>query len=336
MRGGTGVGAAGGQASLTGGGSATNAGGVVGVQGGMSTSGAGGAVGVQGGGSTTGAGGAVSVKGGDVVTASAGGVVQLRGGNGGLTSGNGGNISLEGGNATGATGNGGAVSIFGGTVATSGDGGAVSITGTAGVGTNKNGGAITATAGNSTGGVTGGSITFTAGTSASGAGGSIFLKAGGATTAGLINTLDTLSARTIIRGVATPVNAEDAVPKDYVDAATGETFSGTVTTTNTAAITTVATYTPGNNKGYNVLVRVSGRKTDGTQVGGYLLFATFRSAGAGAVTQVGSTLIVGQNEDDVDWDATISATGSTTIVQVTGTATDIINWRAVGTVIHYV
>lgn len=104
---------------------------------------------------------------------------------------------------------------------------------------------------------------------------------------------------------------------------------GTVQTTN-ATPTTIITYSglSANDTAVQIVITVTGLKNNFTEAAGYFLSGTFRRTG-GTITQVGSTLMISQNEDTASWDATLSVSGTDILVQVTGVAATTINWRAV-------
>lgn len=108
-------------------------------------------------------------------------------------------------------------------------------------------------------------------------------------------------------------------------------FACTATQTTNGTQTTAGTYTPADGKAVEVVVRVSGRKSDGTQAGGYLLSAAFRRAG-GTTTQVGTTTALATHEDDAGWDATLDASGTDVRVRVTGAGATNVDWLCNGSV----
>ena len=102
----------------------------------------------------------------------------------------------------------------------------------------------------------------------------------------------------------------------------------TVQTTN-ATPTTIITYSglSVNDVAVQVFVKITGLKNNFTEAAGYYLTGTFRRTG-GTITQVGSTLMISQNEDTASWDATLAVSGTDILVQVTGVAATTINWQA--------
>jgi hypothetical protein len=103
----------------------------------------------------------------------------------------------------------------------------------------------------------------------------------------------------------------------------------TVQTTNATA-TTIITYSglSVNDRAVQVLVKVTGLKDNFTEAAGYYFTGTFRRTG-GTITQVGSTLMIAQNEDTASWGATLAVSGTDILVQVTGVAATNIDWQAV-------
>jgi len=104
---------------------------------------------------------------------------------------------------------------------------------------------------------------------------------------------------------------------------------GVVRTTNATA-TTIITYAglSVNDRAVQLTVRVTGLKDNFTEAAGYYFTGTFRRTG-GTITQVGSTLMIAQNEDTASWDATLTISGTNILVQVTGVAATNIDWQAV-------
>lgn len=93
-----------------------------------------------------------------------------------------------------------------------------------------------------------------------------------------------------------------------------------------ATVTNLQTFTPANNTVTAVKVIVTGRRSDGIQGAMYDLFAVFRKDGAGVIAQVGSTLVVASQEDNVAWDATIDGSAGVIRIRVTGVAVTTIDW----------
>jgi hypothetical protein len=114
----------------------------------------------------------------------------------------------------------------------------------------------------------------------------------------------------------------DAEKAKLGDMATAE--SGTVQTSD-ATPTNVLTYTPADGKCVMIHGMVSGRKSDGSQGAGYAVMGAFRRSGA-TVTQVGDTTMMGQCEDDTDWDVDFAISSTTIQLQVTGKAATTIDW----------
>lgn len=110
-----------------------------------------------------------------------------------------------------------------------------------------------------------------------------------------------------------------------------DTFFGTVQTTN-ATVTTCGTYTPADGTTVQVTVAIAGRKSDGTQAGGFALTGTFRRAGA-TTTQVGVPVNLSAQKDDILWNATLDTSGADILVRINGAAGDTVDWRAQGTVV---
>jgi hypothetical protein len=156
-----------------------------------------------------------------------------------------------------------------------------------------------------------------------------------------------------LTGVANPEAASDAATKDYVDEypfATpsiggfmsptdkgkldgyGASLTGTVQTAD-ATQTAVASHTPDDNTAVTVHAIVTGRKADGSEAAGYTITGTFRRTG-GVTTQVGSTTILAQAEDDPAWDCTFTLSGAAINVAVMGKAATVIDWRSRGYVVE--
>ena len=123
--------------------------------------------------------------------------------------------------------------------------------------------------------------------------------------------------------VAGFMSAADKVKLDNL----GETQDDTVQTTD-ATVTNLGTFTPAVSTAYTVEALVTGKKSGDTQMAGYKLLAMFRKNGAGTITQVGTTLVVGQNEDDAAWDATLDGSAGDIRLRVTGVAATTIDWAS--------
>ena len=112
----------------------------------------------------------------------------------------------------------------------------------------------------------------------------------------------------------------------------GTSVTGTVQTTN-ATPGVIATHTPADNTVVTIHAVVSERKSDGSQGAGYTVMGTFRRSGA-TTTQIGSTTVLAQAEDDAAWDATFVTSGADVQVKGTGVAATTIDWRSRGYVVE--
>ena len=328
------------------GGSVSGAGGTVILQGGLPVDGAGGAVSLLGrsGIGTNRAGGDVTISSGASTGSGTAGVIGITAGAGGSTA-VGGSITLTAGAGGSTSGAGGAINLVGGS-ATDGNGGGVSITGAAGTGTNRSGGVVNLTAGAATGSGTAGTVSITAGAggTTSGNGGSITLAAGAAGAAsggnggdiildpgagdggGTAGVISATSSR--ITSLADATADQDALNRRSLTGVNGGVQYGSVQTTN-ATPTTLITYAGLNVDGFAVTLfaEVTGLRDNDAEAAGYFFTGTFRRAG-GTITQVGSTLMISQNEDVGAWDATMTVSGTNILIQVTGAAVTI-DWQGV-------
>ena len=122
-----------------------------------------------------------------------------------------------------------------------------------------------------------------------------------------------------------------SLPADYTvsTAAAPASKYGVYTNTTDATPTTSWSMVTKPLSVYKVSVKVLGvnTSTDFTQAGDYWLESAFRTNAAGTLTQVGSTRSIHTaNEDNAAWDAGITTSGTSIIVQVTGAAGTNITW----------
>jgi len=95
--------------------------------------------------------------------------------------------------------------------------------------------------------------------------------------------------------------------------------------TTSATITTAITIPTATNRGYQVWVQAIGFEKAGALGGGYIRCGTFTND-AGTVNQVGTTTDIATHEDDVDWEVSISISGTNILVRVQGDASQTVEW----------
>jgi hypothetical protein len=224
-----------------------------------------------------------------------GGVVLLQGGQGDA----GGDVELDAG--VGLTDDGGEVKIFGGsTSATNGGrGGGVTIyAGNSGPGTDAEGGRLDIGTGNGDGSANGGDLR-------------IVLGSGGSTAQrpGFIQILCQPYGQQPVERIqqVNAINTTDATP------------------------TTLLSIDTNNFRAYHVEARVIGHRTGGSagtnhDSASYLIIGTFKATSLTTVSQVGSTMNLYSNEDQVGWDVNFVISADKILVQVTGAVNNDITW----------
>lgn len=100
----------------------------------------------------------------------------------------------------------------------------------------------------------------------------------------------------------------------------------TVTTTD-ATVTTVESFTTASDTSYTIHATITAVKSDGSQMGSYVLYASYRND-SGTLTQVGATTVSHTAEDDATWNGTLDVSGTTIRVRVTGVAATNIRWQS--------
>lgn len=96
------------------------------------------------------------------------------------------------------------------------------------------------------------------------------------------------------------------------------------TTDNSTAITTV--FASSNDQAYQCWAQVIGLMNDGTVGGGWVLSASFRNDG-GTLVKIGTTTVIAEHENNVNWNSTISQDGSENIrIEVTGDTGQTVDW----------
>jgi hypothetical protein len=117
----------------------------------------------------------------------------------------------------------------------------------------------------------------------------------------------------------------------FTDSGNGtQTLLGTIQTTNATPANIITYPSSANTTSTNLFARVVGMGISGTASGlaaSYILDANFRQNNS-VITQVGDTNVLSQHEDVVGWDAGFIATGTNIMLQVTGSPSATINWRA--------
>ena len=115
-------------------------------------------------------------------------------------------------------------------------------------------------------------------------------------------------------------------------------FRGTLTTSNNTA-TTIQTVTTATGKSYLIETRVVGRRISGTGTGangdtnGYIRYATYKNVG-GTLTQVGNQSEY-TDEDIAAHNVTFTTSGTSVLIQVTGSTNNTVDWVATTETIEY-
>jgi len=102
-----------------------------------------------------------------------------------------------------------------------------------------------------------------------------------------------------------------------------KTTTGSLQTTN-ATPANVMTLRTENDSGHMVTTNCSAIKSDGSEVGGYVIHGVFKNDG-GTLTQVGTTTSAHTSEDDATWDLDYAISGTDIAVEATGAA-ETIDW----------
>lgn len=101
-------------------------------------------------------------------------------------------------------------------------------------------------------------------------------------------------------------------------------------TTSGAATTTVATFTPPDERGGHFWVYVAGRKSDGTQVGGYIRRGVWKRDGGTTSVLTATETIGTDREDDAGWNFAVTVASPAINFDCTGAAGDDIAWTVRG------